>query len=95
MTGRPSPLRLFLAIAMVFCCVQAPCLWGAATVPTESEKQAAHAWTATHLAPEADGAAVTPPFSFTYRGEPSAQLLAKWACQREQNALDDQARNRH
>ena len=52
--------------------------------------QAAHAWAAAHLAPEPDGAAVTAPFSFTYHGEPSSQLLPKWACDRERVELDDQ-----
>ena len=30
-----------------------------------------------------------PPLSFTYGGKPSSELLARWACQRDQEKLDE------
>jgi alpha-galactosidase len=62
-----------------------------AVKPTDAELSRAHAWSAMYLgdAPSADL-----PFSFTYDGKPSADLLKTWKVQRESKKLDD-ARTEH
>ena len=76
-SSRPLPPRLSLVTIAVFClfCVSRGL---GATTATDGEMQAAHAWAAAHIAPDADAPAVTAPFSFSFHGEPSAQLLPNW-----------------
>jgi len=86
--GRPRLSRLALfAFAVLGYTAVSPCQ--AAVAPTDGEMQAARSWAAAHLVAESDETAVTPPFSFTYGSQQSAQLLAQWPRQREQIQLDD------
>ena len=55
---------------------------------TAAEIAAAHDWAQTALT------AAAPPFSFTYDGRPSAELLPGWNCAEASRSLDDQRTER-
>ena len=61
--------------------------WAVALAPNPDETAEARRWVTASFA-EAAGA--TPPFSFTYGGQSSAELLKSWEVTRKTTKLDDQ-----
>ena len=72
---------LVIALALLACLAVS----SQAVAPSRTEMTAARGWTRAHLQSGAEAA----PFSFTYGGKPSAQLLAAWPRKRSAEKLED------
>ncbi len=80
--------RVWLRIATVFWLL--PLQFAAATAPTPGEMREARRWATAKLDAAQETKAIEPPFSFTYDGKPSAELLKTWELKRASRPLDDQ-----
>ncbi len=74
-------------VGLVFAAVLMAASPGRATAPTRAEMARARAWAAEHLA-DTRRAAADAPFSFTYGGKPSSELLKSWKATRASRKLD-------
>ena len=59
-----------------------------ATAPTPGAMREARRWAAARFETATGAKAVEPPFSFTYDGKPSAELLKTWELKRTSRPLD-------
>ena len=85
-----APTRNFFATALVTLACGSAVVRGA-VVPTEAELDDASRWGSTRFAavgPAPQASRVRLPFSFTYGGRPSAELLARWPVAHSRRNLD-------
>jgi alpha-galactosidase len=80
--------QFLLGVVVVLCIVSVQSV--RAVTPTAAESATARQWVAARFAGDADGKALTPPFSFNYDGKPSAEFLYTWKLSRASRRLDDQ-----
>jgi len=95
-----NPRAMSCATAIALLCAPAGTIPACAAGPARIDQAEARQWVAAMFEepsatePAPPGARPGPPFSFTYGGAPSAELLKDWAFDRQITQLDDQ-RTRH
>jgi len=78
--------RILLLAAQLLAVASSPAL---AIHPTQAEIASAHEWLAARLGDDHKAPSAEPPFSFTYDGRPSREILETWKAERHVRALDD------
>jgi alpha-galactosidase len=78
--------RCFVSIILILVATTSPS-W--AILPTPEEIGFAHEWSAARFGDDRKSPSAEPPFSFTYDGRPSPEILKTWKTERSARALDE------
>jgi hypothetical protein len=78
--------RCFVSRFLVLVATTSP---GWAVAPTPEEVGLAHEWSAARFGDDQKSPSAEPPFTFTYDGRPSTEILKTWKTERRTRALDD------